>query len=138
MVARVRHEYKGRFDQIPPTSPLHRIVGFDIMSDELGFPYVPFYLNVFRLARRLVEDVTGKTFGFRIHAGESVPFPVDESRWGGKPRVSAFVQHNSEWRRPLVEWTASVALCEFSTRLADSSAVWRLLFDGRRSQAFNR
>ena len=80
MAARVRHEYEGRFVDVPANSPLRRIVGFDIVSDELGFPYVPFYLNVFRLARRLVEDITKATFGFRIHAGESVPFPTYESR----------------------------------------------------------
>ncbi len=57
---------------------LRRIVGFDIMSDELGHPYVPFHLDIFRAIRHAMEDLTGSTFGFRVHCGEIVPIPASE------------------------------------------------------------
>jgi hypothetical protein len=35
-------------------------------------------LDIFRAVRKAVEAVTGRTFGFRIHCGESVPFPLGD------------------------------------------------------------
>ncbi len=100
-----RARERGRTED---NSCLQRIVGFDIMSDEqgrraacadagcfslwylqdemracapafrAGFPYIPFHLDLFRAIRKVVESITRRTFGFRIHCGESVPFPLGD------------------------------------------------------------
>ncbi|KAI9015033.1 hypothetical protein BC832DRAFT_185908 [Gaertneriomyces semiglobifer] len=52
------------------------VVGLDWVGDEAGFPYCAFvhpdFLDIFRRMREL----TGRTFGARIHGGESVPRPA--------------------------------------------------------------
>ena len=49
-----------------PQSMAERIVGLDLSSDELGYPYCPFFLDQFiSLAQRL-------RLSFRIHCGEGV------------------------------------------------------------------
>jgi hypothetical protein len=45
------------------------------MSEEMGYPFIPFHLDVFRAIRVAVEARTKRTFGFRLHCGEDVPFP---------------------------------------------------------------
>ncbi len=46
---------------------------------QVGFPYIPFHFDVFRAIRRASEKLTGRTFGYRIHCGETVPFPLDDA-----------------------------------------------------------
>jgi hypothetical protein len=48
------------------------------MSDELGHPFIPFHLDIFRALRRVMEIKTRRTFGFRVHCGEIVPIPVGD------------------------------------------------------------
>lgn len=57
---------------------LDRVVGFDIMADELGHPFIPFHLDVFRAIRRVKEKVSGCTFGFRVHCCEILPVPLGD------------------------------------------------------------
>lgn len=53
------------------------IVGFDLMGDEHGYPYCPFFLPEFiEFAKEMHE--TNPRFGFRIHAGEFKLSAVEE------------------------------------------------------------
>ncbi len=63
---------------------LKRIVGLDIMSDELGHPFIPFHLDILRALRRVMEKLTRTTFGFRVHCGEIVPIPVRDAAKHGE------------------------------------------------------
>jgi hypothetical protein len=60
------------------------------MADELGHPFIPFHLDVFRAVRRAIEATTGHTFGFRVHCCEILPFPLGEA--GKHTSISADMQ----------------------------------------------
>jgi hypothetical protein len=65
-----------------------------------GFPYIPFHLDVFRAIRKVVESprLSGRSFGFRIHCGESVPFPLGDL---GEASVRASTTDDLEAARKL-------------------------------------
>jgi hypothetical protein len=52
---------------------------FAIAADELGHPFIPFHLDIFRAVRRCAEALTGNTFGFRVHCCEILPFPLGDA-----------------------------------------------------------
>src|SRR5262249_9438917 len=57
------------------------VVGFDLISDEMGFPYCAFvarnfinYVNKIRDTKNTENGNPNPSFGLRIHFGENVPF----------------------------------------------------------------
>ncbi|KAJ3184005.1 hypothetical protein HDU85_001856 [Gaertneriomyces sp. JEL0708] len=52
------------------------VVGLDWVGDETGFPYCAFVHPEFLGIFRRMHEITERTFGARIHGGESVPRPA--------------------------------------------------------------
>lgn len=60
-------------EELPDNHIATRVVGFDWMGDELGFPYIAFGLQPFIDFGNFVLFNFGRQFGYRVHAGESLP-----------------------------------------------------------------
>lgn len=77
----------------------HLLVGLDVVGDEMGYPYIPLTHPTFLSIVRYFRDNGRRTFGMRIHAGESVPrppssaFPAPSPNPGQRTLQRAFELH---------------------------------------------